>query len=345
MDIGCLKRAGWLACLAGMLAVHAAVAGVDAMTGQGSVKQVCVGQFVLELPASAKVEVAGSYKGIEVERHMATDFDAIVAALRVRADEYGARKVEQDPYAAAIYRSGGVDPDGLFGESQLLGFDADQSRQVAVLGYHKQSGSPEITVEVHRILDQARHVFSVENLGADKYLAVRDSVLRASGRYRPLAPGEVPDGPGFCVGTGLFEDESARDVGGDATLVAQFPEYSNVSFSVDVSGIAQVAREGGLQSRVDSDLGFLATVASGARTLRRGQKRYASQDGYLIAVSVEDDEGRVQKFFWGTDGVPNDSRQPLVEIQLVAGESGPSPLTDAEMGELWDRLLEGFRLR
>lgn len=345
MDMRCSRAVAWLACLVGMIAASAAVAGVEAMTGQTSVRQVCVGHFVLELPASAKVDVAGSYKGIEVERQMDADFDATVTALRARADGYGAHKVEQDAYAAAIYRSGGVDPDGLFGDSKLLGFDADQPRQIAVLGYHSRPGSPEITVEVHRIFDRAGHVFSVDNLGADKYPVVRDSVLRATDRYRPLASGEIPDSPGFCIGSGMFVEESARDVGGDATLSAQFPEYPNVSFSIDVSGVVQAAGEGGLQSRIDGDLGLLATVADGAKTLRRGQQRYASQDGYLVAISVDDEDGRVQKYFWGADGVPGNPRQPLIEIELVAGEAGPSSLSDEEIGELWDRLLEGFRLR
>lgn len=170
-------------------------------------------------------------------------------------------------------------------------------------------------------------------------------MLRASERYRPLERGKVPDGPGFCIGSGLFVEESAHDVGGGATLSATFPEYPDVSFSIDISGVAQAASEGGLQSRVDGDLGLLGTVAAGARTLRRGQQRYASQDGYLVAISADDDEGYVQKYFWGAEGVPNDWRHPLVEIQLIAGDSGPSPLSDEEIDDLWDRLLEGFRLR
>lgn len=144
MDIRRLRRTAWLACMAGMIAANAA-AGVDAKTGQGPVKQVCVGHFFLELPASAKVDITGSYKGIEVESQAATGFDDMVAELRARADGFRARKVEQNPYVAAIYRSGGVDPDGLFGDSQLLGFDADESRELGVLGYHGQLGAPGIT--------------------------------------------------------------------------------------------------------------------------------------------------------------------------------------------------------
>lgn len=327
------------------MAAATAMAGAESMAGQGATKRVCVGHFLLELPTGARVDVSGSYKGIEAERHAQTGFDVVAGTLRARADGLGASKVEQDAYAAAIYRSGGVDPDGLFGDSQLLGFDQDEARGLAVLGYHKKPGAADITVEVHRLFERGRYVFSVDNLGADKYPAVRESVLRASERFHPLEPGEVPAEPGFCVGNGMFQEDGPQDIGGDATLVARFPEYPNVTFSVDVSGIAQPSREGGLESRVDGEMGLLSRVATGARTLRRGKQRYASQDGYLVAISVDDEEGRVQKYFWGADGVPNDPRQPLVEIQLMAGESGPSPLSDEALGELWDRLLAGFRLR
>ncbi len=346
MDIKLGRDAVRMAAVIGLaIAVVSGMVGAETMAGQGSARQVCVGHFLLELPADARVEVSGSYKGIEVERRASMGFDAMVDSLRERAEDLAGKKLEQDAYAAAIYRSGGVDPDGLFGDSQLLGFDPDESRGLAVLGYHKKPGAPDITVEAHRLFELGRYVFSVDNLGANAYMAVRESVLRASDGFLPLEPREVPAESGFCVGNGIFREVGPRDVGGDATLVARFPDYSNVSFSIDVSGIAQVSREGGFESRVDGEMSLLSQVATGARTLRRGKQRYASQDGYLVAISVDDEDGRVQKYFWSADGVPNDPRHPLVEVQLVAGESGPSPLSDEALGALWDRLLAGFRLR
>lgn len=120
-----------------------------------------------------------------------------------------------------------------------------------------------------------------------------------------------------------------RDVGGDATLVATFPDYPEVNFSIDVSGVVEPSREGGLQSRVDGERGL----------------RYAERDGYLAAVSAADEDGPVQKLFWSAEGAPGDVRKPMVEIQLMAGDPGPSPLEDGESGALWDRCMAGLRQR
>ena len=308
-------------------------------------RQICVGHLMLELPVNAKVSVAGSYRGIQAERRERVGFDSLVDELGARAQRMEARKVEHDAYAAAIYRSGGVDPEGLFGESQLLGFDSDQVQELAVLGYHDKPGEATITVELHRLFDGSGYVFRVDNLGANRYAAVRDSVIRASSRFQPLHKDEAPEGPGFCVGNGLFVEDGVRDVGGDATLVATFPDYPEVSFSVDVFGVAEPSREGGLQSRIDGELGLLTRAAPGARTLRTGPQRYAERDGYLVAISASDEGERVQKFFWSAEGIPGDARKPMLEIQLMAGDSGPSPLDDDELGALWDRLLAGLRQR
>lgn len=347
MDAGWCRNLVLVAFTYGLLALTAlGVVGGETVTQQAKGRQVCIGHFQLELPASARVSITGSYKGIEVEREPGSgDFSDLVRGLRARADALGARAVERDAYAEAIYRSGGVDPAGLFGETQLLGFDVDEEGRTVALGYHKKSGSPGIAVEVHKLLEQGRYRFETENLGAQQYDAVRNGVLRASSRFHPLEPGQVPQQSGFCVGNGMFVEDGPDDVGGDATLVAHFPEYPHVTFSVDVSGILSPSKEGGLQSRIDGEMGFLSRIAPGVRTLRRGERPYAGQDGFLMAVAAEDEDGRVVKYFWGADGVPRDRQRPLVEVQLMVGESGPSELSEDEVGALWDSLMAGFRLR
>lgn len=309
-------------------------------------RHVCVGHMTLELPASAEVRLSGSYRGIRVERGESAGSREMVDELGARAEQMRGRKVEQDPRAAALYRSGGVDPDPLFGESQLLGFDLDQEQALAILGYHDEPGKPSIIVELHRIYGQAHYILRAENMGADRYEAVREGMLRAASGFQPLHEEEIPEGPGFCVGDGLFVEESSGDVGGDATLVATFPEFSGVTFSIDVSGVAAPAsKEGGLWTRIARGMGQLARVAAGVRTLRKGTERYAGRRGHLIAISVDDEGERLQKFFWSAEGVPGDARQPTIEIQLMAGASGPSPLGDDEVGALWDSLLAGLRQR
>ena len=321
-------------------ATAAALAEKGVMVEPGG--RVCVGHFVLEFPVEAKVRVAGSYRGIRVKRAKPAGFDEMVDELGAKAEQMEDRKVEQDPRAAALYRSGGVDPESLFGEAQLLGFDSDEKQTPAVLGYHDEPGKPSIVVELHRIYGQERYVLRTDQVGADRYGAVRDGMLGAASRFQPLHGSRMPEDPGFCVGEGLFAEDGMDDTGGDATLVATFSEYRGVIFSIDVGGVVQTSREGGLRGWVGRGMKRLAQVGMGVRTLRSGVVHHAGRRGRLIAISADDEGERVQKFFWRAEGIPGDARRPAIEIQLLAGESGPSPLEEEQLCDLWDRLLAGL---
>lgn len=337
---------GWLA---HALVGTALAKGSNTMTMDGSSKTVCIGHFLIDVPKSAKTAVSGSYRTISADLvNGSARFPQLKASVEGEARELRGAGMKRDAGSDALDRKFGVDPDKAYASTRLIDLQIDESIKQASIGYHEKASSDRFVAEVHRLIDGNHYRFRTHNFGADKYPAVRDSVTRAADRYVVLPKGSMPNQPGFCVGDGLFQEDGPTDVGGDATLVVKFPEYRNVTFTIDVSGIKQRPKESPLQDRIDGDLALLSRFSSQVNTMLRGKMQYAEQQGYEIGIGApsEDEPGtRMHKFFWGAEGLPNDFRHPFMEVQLITGESGPASLTDEEAEALWKQLMGNLRLR
>ncbi len=316
--------------------------------GSDITKTVCVGHLLVDVPVGADVRITGSYRAISVERVKdQKGFSGMKASVEDKANDLRNKPMKRDSGGDALDRKFGVDPEVSYAATRLIGIKHEESHQIAV-GYHDKSSSDRFTAEIHRLIDDGHYVFATKNVGADKYPAVSDSVARAADRYVPLKNGEVPKQPGFCIGNGLFREDGVHDVGGDATLVVRLREHPSFTFTIDLSGLQRRPKESPLKDRIDGDLALLSQFSSDVKTLRRGKVEYAGQLGYEIDISApsEDHPGtRMQKFFWGAEGILKNHNYPLIEAQLIIGDSGPSALTDDAAQALWLGLMSSLRVR
>lgn len=333
--------------LAGTCLPGSAATGNEAMIETGPSKTVCVGHFLVTVPSSADVRTTGSYFATTATRKgVAADFSRIQGQVESQAASLRADVMQKkrSPLGQSLEKEAGFKRS----DSRLIGLESDTGGRQAVIAYHEDDRSAGMRVEVHKLIADQHYVFSTRHSGADNFNAVRDGVLQVADRYVPLKPGALPTQPGFCVGDGLFTEEGPYDIGGDATMVVKFKQYPAVSFNIEVSGLSQKPKESPLEERVNGDLGMLAKFSSGVKTLQRGKAAYGGQNGYEVGISTtsEDAPGtRMQKFFWGTEGTVNDPRRPYMEVELVTGVSGPSPIDDEQAEALWKQLMSSLRLR
>lgn len=326
--------------------------GVDSTTAasmaDSASKTLCIGHFLLDVPGNADVRATGSYWAVDVAQQESRDYASLKREVRHMASRLDSVEMQRSETGDRLYRAGGVDPDRLYASTRLVGLDIDLQARTVAIGYHEGVDKAGIVIEVHRLIDGKHYRFSTTNHGADKYLAARDRVMSAADSYAPFDSGEIPMQPGFCVGDGLFREKNECDVGGDATLLVRFPDHPDVTFSIDIHGLVEQPGTTFLERRMSRGLGFLAGISRNVRTLRRGRVRYAGQSGYVTGIGAPDEEvagGRMQKFVFTAEGVANDPRRPALEVQLITGQSGPSPLTDQETVVLWKRLMDSLRLR
>jgi len=297
----------------------------------------------LRSQASAQPTGSATYRGLSVRDEGKASWPQVESSLREQAREAGASPSPGDEYARAIYRAAGADPDKMFADSQLVGFDVQAGQ--AVIARHTEGAN--YSIEVHRVHAGRHLVFKGSSSNAARYPSVRDAVLDTVSRFVPLAPGDIPDSDGFCTGNGVFALKARDDVGGDASLYVTFAEYPGLRFSLSLYGLSERGDKPSLMERVGRSVVLLALSGGTIRTLHRGSRRHAGQDGALMAVSMPLEgggQGRAYKYYWHAVGVPLDPFRPEIEAELMTGTDKSSVDGDT-VERLWRQIMESLESR
>lgn len=340
--LGCLLAA---ACtlIAACVAPEETVAGSDTHKAVDE-RTVCVGHHEMRLPVAADVRISATYVGLSVRDQGPAEWSEIESSLRTQAQEAEARPSPGDQDARRLYRAAGIDPELAFADSGLVGFDVFDEQ--AVIAEHAKSTSG-FTIEAHRLYEGRHFVFQGKSNQASKYVSVRDGVLDAVARFTPLAEGKVPESDGFCTGNGVFALRDRNDIGGDAQLYVTFPAYPGLSFSLSLYGLVERSEEPSFIERVGRGLVDLVLFGGKVRTLHRGSRKYAGQEGRLVAISMRSEDsggGRAYKYFWHADGEPLDPFRPEIEAELMTDTDGSE--VDADTIEvLWRQIMGSLRAR
>jgi len=307
-------------------------------------KSVCVGHHQLQLPSSASVHVSATYAGLRVANEGRDKWTTIESSLREREQRAKSSASPKDDVAVSIFRAGGLDPDAAFADSGLVGFEL--SGEQAFIAEHTGEGS-QFVFEAHRLYDGSHFVFSGKHSLARDYVSIRDGVGRSVSRFTPLPANEIPQSNGFCTGNGVFALKDRKDVGGDAQLYVTFPQYPGVKFSLNLYGLVEHSEEPSFLERVGRDLMELTGFGGKMRTLHRGGRKYAGQNGQLVAVSMPAEDGsdrRAYKYFWHAAGKPLDPFLPEIEAELMTDTDGTSVDADT-IEELWQQIMGSLQAR
>lgn len=317
-------------------------------------RTVCVGRFLIDLPDNARPAISASYHWLNPHTPVRIDsFASLERELSGRADQNRAIRMIRSPDDDSFWRAAGRDPDKIYAVTQLVGFDADSALQQVVLSYHPEPDNPAVMTEVHKAIGATDYAFDTKDYGADDYPKARQLLWTAATQFQSLTPGEIPNGPGFCVEGGMFADAGKPPVREDTTLVVEFGDHPDLRFVIDASTIKKVDNdEPSLKHRVDGELAVLrAGIEGHVGVLDRGALTAAGQDGYQIGVSAPYDlvpNTRMRKFFWSADGVPNDVTRPFMEIYMTVQptDDGKSTIQDDKQAKaLWQQLMQDIRIR
>ncbi len=292
----------------------------------------CVGRFLIDLPADAEY-VGGSYDYAfaTVERKpMGRDaFQQEVEALEKRLKD-----VKHDSGTSLLLKTSSPNENiKVFGYWE----SKDQRVGVDISGYGWINGQRYL---LHKGASPSKVEAAVTRMGA--------TMSKLQGRE-----GNTPTTPGFCIEHALFADAGSSS---NESLNVRFrlKGYSDIVIDVATTLNAGDPPESLLSRKpgVLSALGVLGATLGRIRNIKEGDRKISDHPGQEWLMKAPNEHGqKAHLFSWEAPGLHRDALHPQIRIDLQSGnfdgglDPQPISMTDKQMLELWDRILNSLRPR
>lgn len=303
-------------------------------------RTICVGRFLLDIPASASVEFGPASTPYETDRleGQGANIDPIIAGY---LDDLKKR----DHLVYGELR----EPDSMLGKvvdgpvpGQKILYDLSSEDD-----YHIRS-----FIKIGKDLFQ-QSIITFPQHAADHLSQLTESTSRFTHRDNNAIPAES----GFCIDGALVRDAKHSDVE-RVQVGIRLREFPDVYFSIEMIRKSYKVESDALEPRLKDfqrgakELGLGAWYAS-IKTLRRGKRALKPWAGYeaLTRKPPLEREGDHHDFNFVALGEPKNIYIPTIDMALKTGMKGYSPgairpsVTDEEAVYIWDRLTSALRVR
>lgn len=291
----------------------------------------CVGRFLIDLPAEARLKAGYRIWGNEI-RKLPGDSQELHRHLAEREQEL--EKQMHEAEASMLIRRYTY----TNGSASLLSYYKPYSTDAMWLDTYLASPGDESIFERGALVEPSKLGTAVE------------FAEKLASRVRSRAPHEIPTEPGFCIDGGYiagseFMAESFR-------VGITLPERPDMHMTFRSSTGAE---EDTLLERVG---GFFRTEVlgrvAGMNTLRKRKRSVGPIAGEEYLVAGGDRQQRMYAFRWEFQGRDGSLAEPNLSLQMGVHERDPDDdgnppppafESDREALELWDAVLESIRLR
>jgi hypothetical protein len=305
-------------------------------------KTVCIGRFLIDVPATAQVIYGPADVALTIERYPG---EVLKEALDKRLEE-----IDRD----RIYAFG-----PLREKDSLVGTVRDGVVPGQKIAFGVQMGSDSYyRIESYLKLGDDLFVQSAMAYGTrEEYEKSVATLNLVASLLRSRAEDEIPDAPGVCIDGGFvvgpseFEYENLR-------LGIRLAEYPDVHFSLLTSKKPIFYESDALEPRLQQAEEMARRMGLGAwysriKTLRRGQRQIRQWQGFEILARKPSQAGKGEshEFAFLSQGEPKNSLLPVLDLKLDSGVVNNKPgsvvpsVSDEEAVELWDKLTTSIRVR
>ena len=320
-------------------------------------KSQCVGRYVFEVPASFENTLTDRVQVNEIrissKRLYRPAFEQRIRLREQKLKNSATVDPVDQPFLKQVYR---------LSDNAVI-FDRNRNESVAGFGrileghLYVDGVAFILTSEIRDVSDPKYRKDRIDYLNGgmkehqlntkpQKLAELQDLMSRLSGRHNE----DIPSAPGTCIPQGFIRDGNGKPKE-DITFV--YPYSSVFSFSVWSNNALKesttmLERSGEIQSYINSIDGS---------TLRKGEARIAGFNAseWLITAPPEksSDNPSKQLMFTAVVNETNaDFAHPSLDLTLSneilpegSDVSSPSAYSDAELVEIWDRIIRSFRVR
>ncbi|HYK48531.1 MAG TPA: T6SS immunity protein Tli4 family protein, partial [Terriglobales bacterium] len=345
-----MRRAAWWAGLVIFVSVAAyGYSVVQRMKDRGEVAKmtakmqtVCVGRFLIDLPADAGHYINGAFVGGFRVSWAEESREQFAARLVARESEISAVK---SPLGRKNLESvNAIDANGFtgkiftFGRSSTHTLDGDVPQvweAVKLEGYVNSNGKS-------------------FNFIADGYDPAKIGILvQLIGQLREVPPGSIPTAPGFCFGPGMLIDPVTAAMAEKIVLFAGLPGHPDIAIAFNTMAGLKQTSPGLLERRAKAAADQPPWVRARFSTLRSGGRTVNGLTGEEAVMKVtEKNFSLVYGFDWELAGSEDDVLVPAIHLEMSSGnnprpggEPVRSSLSQHALLELWDKIVSSVRVR
>ncbi|VXB67768.1 T6SS immunity protein Tli4 family protein [Massilia sp. 9I] len=309
-----------------------------------TMKTVCVGRILIDIPAEAQIEFARSnIDGFDISAlyETKTEFDERLAGRIANLTGTDA-VLEKGSTLEQVEEMGGA--NGVTGKLIV------HSRRVT-------EGTRARGLELERFRNEGVAVEALLHFegvsfdfGAEYYDP--DQVGNLPALIAKLVPNpgfSVPDEPGFCIDRAYVRDPLRAEQGEQTTMFVRLPSHPEIELMLILSAGTKPDSEGLLarSAAAESRLPFVDRMR--IKKVRAAPREIAGLVGEeLVRQSIEENQSMTSSFWWEVNGSEDNVLYPHLVLRMVKkGEIAGAPgslSADAAVG-LWDKISSSVRLR
>jgi hypothetical protein len=307
-----------------------------------TMKTVCVGRYLVDVPAQAEVTLSRErVAGFEIET-VEEDEATFRARVAMREAEIGARGSTTGQAAGMVEARDLRIPD-MIGRTLIFG----RNRGYLMEG-DRRIEDEFVSVEAYAHTGGLSFTLSAK-YGDEERARLAEEMLE---RLRLRRENEVPSEPGFCISRAIFIEPLPVRKAEHIAMHLSLPEHPDLAMAlVSMPG---GGAESGLLGRVaETDSAASADESLRVTKLRLGKRSINGLDGEEALERMRElNFTSTYAFIWEARGVENDPSQPFLSLELQGGISprpGGKPV-DTSLHEdallrLWDSIASSIRLR
>jgi hypothetical protein len=312
---------------------------VKTMTAQMKdlkMKPMCVGRFLIDVPADAEVSYRGAMiAGWSIATYDETD-EQFAARVEKKESQLAGEKNERGRSSLESIHQ--VDKNGVRGKIHVF------ARELIP---HMPAGMSGENVRIEAMIRVQKHSFNLTiEYADDKDLKELAELVT---QFRSREENEIPTEAGFCFDGGFITEPITVAQKERTTMFVGLNGHPDVSIALSM--IAGITTPRTLLQR-DAESVTISEHRSRFHRFRRGPRAWNGEPGEEVLERVHEFNGNYgHSFMWElihnkTDNVFT----PLMSFELSTGHGQPgttvdASLTDAEALALWDKMLSSLRVR
>jgi hypothetical protein len=329
----------------GAWAVGAAWDTYKVMRMTETMKTVCAGRMLIDLPEEAHLEFYGQWvDGFDLDAY-AESQEAFQARITAREAEIrgtpsrvgGKNNMESVKEIATN--------DGLAGKIFVHGRNVTEGKESDgfTIEHYRYEG---VALEAH----VHGHGISIDVSAKDYDPDLIDHLPRLVSQLVPNPANQIPGGAGFCIDRAWIRDPLSAEQGERITMAVKLPSRPDIGINFDTIAGTKPDSRGLLERHAASRARLPAVLNLRVTDLRAAPRAIGGLAGdELVQRVIEDNLAIVYGFQWELNGTEDNVYLPDVALTMATGRGEDEPvrssLSEPAALALWDRIAGSLRVR